>query len=567
MTTTSNDSARYKSTPLGSHNAFPPVDTNAPPPAVPRRLSVCGYSPREGEPAAPLIAQIDFFGEENVYVRLVVGNKPIGTQVKKLGDDDSVRWQLEATVPPFDSKLFPSARVPITVQALTCGAHRIIDSMRVGDFQYRDYARALTAAGSLKHPRSDVEDSDGMAPAAKRSAAISSPETKPASNPTIASPPRKLPQPKTSGTRKAKRVVLVRRTQTIVPPPESENLPQKPVLDIVTPLEYFAGGWDHAELASGRRLIRVKSVLNGTRLRVTCDCIKQKDYQAEDIVISCIYNPATERCIVTSADIIYLLENLVGSEFEVEEKNRIRRNLEGLKPTTIFKNKLESKDFFQRIMAFPDPRPRKIEKDLKVFDWHVLGVALNKIMSRYSLHIVATDSPSRYVSVIRPPPSCKTASVATPSKTAAVTEAVLDLTDTSNVPPPSSSPPQPIKGLHSFSGEYRGLAEALIPVPYPTRSSETAISYTHTPIIEGNPFTALSTANTRSSDGDSSYSQGSQGSQGWSTQSSNLGEGDMSLVTDSDFVYQPDFPMNHYDSQEFELLRYADQASPGLGSM
>jgi hypothetical protein len=34
-------------------------------------------------------------------------------------------------------------------------------------------------------------------------------------------------------------------------------------------------------------------------------------------------------------------------------------------------------------MDFPDPKPRKIEKDLKVFDWKLLPQALDKIISKY----------------------------------------------------------------------------------------------------------------------------------------------------------------------------------------
>jgi len=34
-------------------------------------------------------------------------------------------------------------------------------------------------------------------------------------------------------------------------------------------------------------------------------------------------------------------------------------------------------------MDFPDPKPRNIEKDVKVFDWDLLPQALDKIISKY----------------------------------------------------------------------------------------------------------------------------------------------------------------------------------------
>jgi hypothetical protein len=137
------------------------------------------------------------------------------------------------------------------------------------------------------------------------------------------------------------------------------------------------------ELHIGRRLVRFNKVQEGYRLKVTCEGIDQEDYHEGDIVVSCIYHDEEDSCCITSVDIIYLLERLIDDEFEVEEKNRIRRNLEGLRPTTVSKHKPGFEDFFQRIMDFPDPKPRNIEKDVKVFDWGLLPQALDKIISKY----------------------------------------------------------------------------------------------------------------------------------------------------------------------------------------
>jgi hypothetical protein len=77
------------------------------------------------------------------------------------------------------------------------------------------------------------------------------------------------------------------------------------------------------------------------------------------------------------------LEALVGTRFTVEEKNRIRRNLEGFRPITVSKAKAGSEGFFKLIMSFPNPKPRNIEKDVKVFPWEILGPALQKIIGKY----------------------------------------------------------------------------------------------------------------------------------------------------------------------------------------
>jgi hypothetical protein len=156
-----------------------------------------------------------------------------------------------------------------------------------------------------------------------------------------------------------------------------------PVLELVTPLESLCVGWDAAEVQAGRRLVRFHKIQDGCRVILSCEAIKQHEYDEADSVVSCIYRAEAEGCVVTSVDIICLLERLTNDSFPVEEKNRIRRNLEGLRPTTVSKHKSTSGSFFQRIMDFPDPRPRNIEKDLKVFEWTQLGQALEKIMSKY----------------------------------------------------------------------------------------------------------------------------------------------------------------------------------------
>jgi hypothetical protein len=102
------------------------------------------------------------------------------------------------------------------------------------------------------------------------------------------------------------------------------------------------------------------------------------------IVISCIYWRERNDYFITSVDCIYLLESLIGIQFTVEEKNRIRRTLEGFRPLTVSKCKVECADFFKLIMSFPHPKPRNIEKDVKVFAWKTLPHALRKIIRKYT---------------------------------------------------------------------------------------------------------------------------------------------------------------------------------------
>lgn len=166
------------------------------------------------------------------------------------------------------------------------------------------------------------------------------------------------------------------------------------ILQIETPTDPMANvaDWDSEERRIGRRLVRFTRVQEGCTLHVACKAIRPSEYMDGDTVVSCIYRPPdaagpgdtpASQCCITSVDIIFLLECLVGDIFNIEEKNRIRRNLEGFRPKTVSKNKAGTEEFFQKIMDFPAPKPRNIEKDVKVFDWAVLPQALDKIISKY----------------------------------------------------------------------------------------------------------------------------------------------------------------------------------------
>ncbi|KAE8266292.1 hypothetical protein A4X09_0g6056 [Tilletia walkeri] len=158
-------------------------------------------------------------------------------------------------------------------------------------------------------------------------------------------------------------------------------------LEIEGDLERQVFGWDHEEWTNGRRLLQFWRRQEGTTIHASFKNVLQREYDQPDgprgIIISCIFRPDKNECFITSVDLIYLLESLINNRFTVEEKNRIRRNLEGFRPMTISKNKADCSGFFKRIMGFPAPKPRNIEKDVKVFAWATLRPALCKIVGKY----------------------------------------------------------------------------------------------------------------------------------------------------------------------------------------
>ncbi|KAI8078485.1 hypothetical protein BDF21DRAFT_420626 [Thamnidium elegans] len=176
------------------------------------------------------------------------------------------------------------------------------------------------------------------------------------------------------------------------------NLLNKANLIIEGDLQTMAKDWTQDEWESQRRLVQFWRRQEGNevtckfeRFQLPVEKTKQVD-TTKIIIVSCIYWKEKNDYFITSVDCIYLLEHLIGVKFTVEEKNRIRRNLEGYKPLTVSKLKPESAEFFKLIMGFPNPKPRNIEKDVKVFPWAILGVALKKIISKYTASYSSTAS-------------------------------------------------------------------------------------------------------------------------------------------------------------------------------
>ncbi|KAL4887845.1 hypothetical protein BDV59DRAFT_158201 [Aspergillus ambiguus] len=166
--------------------------------------------------------------------------------------------------------------------------------------------------------------------------------------------------------------------------------PSKAVLKLNGDLDTMTQNWTPEEQDAKRRLVQFTRMQSGSTIHADFKPVAPDERAPNSICISCIYWDGKDDCFVTSVDTIYLLESLVGVRFTVEEKNRIRRNLEGFRPLTVSKAKLDSEEFFKVIMGFPAPKPRNIEKDVKVFPWKILSHALKKIIGKYSASYSST---------------------------------------------------------------------------------------------------------------------------------------------------------------------------------
>ncbi|TFL04843.1 hypothetical protein BDV98DRAFT_654303 [Pterulicium gracile] len=398
---------------------------------LPHFIQVLSLEPQEGEHGVPISVRIDFSHDSLplAYVRLLVGDYPVPTNVKEILDEhggSSGRWQLDASAPPM-SVVGPtnaSNQVQIIVEALD-DQNTVIESARCGHFTYWVSQDAFSFPLKMPLQANSTGDLPQAPNRVTRRRALTTPSS--TAHPGITSA-RTVIQRRSRANSNA-------RYSTVSPGPESSSdRLHTPVLELVTPLSSITSGWSQEELSSQRRLVRFHKVLQGIRLIVSCEPVSQEYYDSGPsdfahlpAVISCIYRAETNAYYVTSVDIIYLLERLVEEEFPVEEKNRIRRNLEGLRPTTVSKHKNGQEMFFTMIMDFPDPKPRNIEKDLKVFEWSLLGQALEKIISKYSVHAPPVPSGPVPVSALGGIPQSRTPIMSRPSPDASVADLTLGM--------------------------------------------------------------------------------------------------------------------------------------------
>ncbi|KAI8146494.1 hypothetical protein BJV82DRAFT_598752 [Fennellomyces sp. T-0311] len=147
--------------------------------------------------------------------------------------------------------------------------------------------------------------------------------------------------------------------------------------------------WTPEEWSQKRRLVQFWRNEKSNRILCGFQPVAQEAHggQMNQIpglcIVSCVFWEARQDYIITSVDLINLLQFVMDISLSMEEKNRIRRNLEGFKPTTVSKGRPDTADFFRVIMNFPNPKPRNIEKDVKVFEWSALPYALKKIVTKY----------------------------------------------------------------------------------------------------------------------------------------------------------------------------------------
>ncbi|RHZ59062.1 hypothetical protein Glove_365g102 [Diversispora epigaea] len=145
-----------------------------------------------------------------------------------------------------------------------------------------------------------------------------------------------------------------------------KELLKKTKITVEGDLQQVTKNWSAEDYQKRRRLVKFTRRAEGNEIKVSFSVLRPDEEADNGTYVSCIWEEAKGEFCITSVDIINLVGSLTGVRVTKAEKTRIRRNIETFKPKTVGKNK--NGGLYGTIMSFPNPRPRNIEKDVKIRD-------------------------------------------------------------------------------------------------------------------------------------------------------------------------------------------------------
>lgn len=186
---------------------------------------------------------------------------------------------------------------------------------------------------------------------------------------------------------------------TPTPTPKVRRRHQYVTIEFTDPIPSSLGisslnSWSEVERRLNRRLVAFTCVTDKASFigRLSAHVIPHLDCAPKSSeVASCIYVPNVasrlqNTCIITSFDFINLIAWMLRKPpwFLVDERNRVRRNLEIFRPETLYKEgPYEEWDIFKQVTSYQHPKPWNIQKDFKVFDWSLIEAMIREIMKKY----------------------------------------------------------------------------------------------------------------------------------------------------------------------------------------
>lgn len=107
-------------------------------------FTIIGYSPRTGQSGTTVTIDTQFNNVEccqDVHIRIVIGHKPIHTEIKSLGGPLPNLWRCAGFVPEFEVHKDSSMHtVSITIQAVD-KRDEVLDQISFGRFTYQEHGK------------------------------------------------------------------------------------------------------------------------------------------------------------------------------------------------------------------------------------------------------------------------------------------------------------------------------------------------------------------------------------------------------------------------------------------
>ncbi|KAN0132053.1 hypothetical protein V8E53_010090 [Lactarius tabidus] len=352
-----------------------PNNVACPASSHPRMLEVCNYTPQMGRSGTTVVIETKIHSLKQVSIRIVVGSKAIYTSVENVKGAEDL-WRCTGSVPEFGVHRNASSRtVIVSIQALD--GWRVLDSVSFGYFTYWEYALPPPIKGEPSEGTTllDVE----RPPSGRRTLLAQGPQETvtqiiPAHHTATPVPsfPRRLPRRSSSN---------------------EQGSYDKVILDFEAEPADLGKNLSGEEKRRRRRLIKFYCERKGNTIHISPTPIREdhlEKNQSPGVIISCIWREDVRETCFTSCDLIRLLEYLVQDRFHADERSRVRRNVEHLRPITVSKTRMSK--LFTAIMNLPSPKPRNIEKDVKIFKWDRLVESLNSAISKYEWVTISPPS-------------------------------------------------------------------------------------------------------------------------------------------------------------------------------
>lgn len=373
-------------------------------------FTVGDFTPTHGQVGTVIAVSLTFNVQVQgtIFIRLVAGSELLETTVSRTQQHDR-DWCIQAMMPPCDGVAGNAAAIPVTVQLLL--DEKLLDLASCGHFAYiapgKSFLILQLFAADLAFPIVDYErrvpphqypvktELDDRLASGPSGVIRSKPPSRPSGTVSRGRPPRNIgssrnvssPDPPSIVRRNGRFHSCARRSTShgfVRVPRYAEKEGESLSLQFMTSLEDLCQSWDSDELRANRRLVKFTVLREGSRIMLHAERVSQQDYSPEDdIVISCIRHQESSSFHVTSVDILSLFQAICGQELSVKEKTRLRRNIQCFSPIRLSKTDCEFTSFYYTIMEMKNPKPRTIDKKLKVFNWLLLNDMLDKMLSKF----------------------------------------------------------------------------------------------------------------------------------------------------------------------------------------